>query len=231
MKKRPITTLFMLESLDGKISSGNTDELDADKDWCEIDGVKEGLHQYYEIEATTDYFSLNTGRVMEKIGVNDRKEYHNKIEVKFVIIDNKPHLNENGIDYICNWVEGLILVTTNKNHMAYSLTDKYENLDILYYEELDLTRLLEDLYSKYNAKRVTIQSGGNLNGLFLRNNLIDYVNIVIAPLLVGGKDVSTLIDGQAISHSEELNKLKALEIIECKQLDNSYIQLKYKVKK
>ena len=231
MKKRPITTLFMLESLDGKISSGNTDELDADKDWCEIDGVKEGLHQYYEIEATTDYFSLNTGRVMAKIGVNDRKEYHSKIEVKFVIIDNKPHLNENGIDYICNWVESLILVTTNKNHIAYSLTDKYDNLDILYYEELDLTRLLEDLYSKYNAEKVTIQSGGNLNGLFLRNNLIDYVNIVIAPLLVGGKDVSTLIDGEAISHSEELNKLKALELLECKQLDNSYIQLKYKVKR
>lgn len=221
----------MLESLDGKISSGNTDELDADKDWCEIDGVKEGLHQYYEIEATTDYFSLNTGRVMAKIGVNDRKECHNKVEVKFVIIDNKPHLNENGIDYICNWVESLILVTTNKNHIAYSLTDKYENLDILYYEELDLTRLLEDLYSKYNAERVTIQSGGNLNGLFLRNNLIDYVNIVIAPLLVGGKDVSTLIDGEAISYSEELNKLKALELLECKQLDNSYIQLKYKVKR
>ncbi len=231
MKKRPITTLFMLESLDGKISSGNTDELDADKDWCEIDGVKEGLHQYYEIEATTDYFSLNTGRVMAKIGVNDRKECHNKVEVKFVIIDNKPHLNENGIDYICNWVESLILVTTNKNHIAYSLTDKYDNLNILYYEELDLTRLLEDLYSKYNAERVTIQSGGNLNGLFLRNNLIDYVNIVIAPLLVGGKDVSTLIDGEAISHSEELNKLKALELLECKQLDNSYIQLKYKVKR
>ena len=221
----------MLESLDGKISSGNTDELDADKDWCEIDGVKEGLHQYYEIEATTDYFSLNTGRVMAKIGVNDRKECHNKVEVKFVIIDNKPHLNENGIDYICNWVESLILVTTNKNHIAYSLTDKYDNLDILYYEELDLTRLLEDLYSKYNAEKVTIQSGGNLNGLFLRNNLIDYVNIVIAPLLVGGKDVSTLIDGEAISHSEELNKLKALELLECKQLDNSYIQLKYKVKR
>ena len=221
----------MLESLDGKISSGNTDELDADKDWCEIEGVKEGLHQYYEIEATTDYFSLNTGRVMAKIGVNDRKEYHSKIEVKFVIIDNKPHLNENGIDYICNWVESLILVTTNKDHIAYSLTDKYDNLDILYYEELDLTKLLEDLSSKYNAERVTIQSGGSLNGLFLRNNLIDYVNIVIAPLLVGGKDVPTLIDGEAISNSEELNKLKALELIECNQLDNSYIQLKYKVKR
>ena len=120
---------------------------------------------------------------------------------------------------------------TTKNHIAYSLTDKYDNLDILYYEELDLTRLLEDLSSKYNAERVTIQSGGSLNGLFLRNNLIDYVNIVIAPLLVGGKDVPTLIDGEAISNSEELNKLKALELIECNQLDNSYVQLKYKVKK
>ena len=71
--------------------------------------------------------------------------------------------------------------------------------------------------SIYNAERLTIQSGGNLNGLFLRYNLIDYVNIVIAPLLVGSKDVSTLIDGEAINNLEELNKLKALELIECNQ--------------
>lgn len=231
MKKRPTTTLFMLESLDGKISSGNNDSLDADKDFCKIDGVKEGLHQYYEIESTTDYYSLNTGRVMEKIGVNNKSEYHNKVEVNFIIIDNKPHLNKNGIDYICHWVEKLILVTTNKNHIAYSLKDKYDNLDILFYEELDLKILLEDLYDEYNVDKLTIQSGGNLNGLFVRENLIDYVNIVIAPLLVGGKDVSTLVDGKAIESDTDLDKLRALELIECNKLDNSYVQLKYKVKK
>ena len=231
MKKRPTTTLFMLESLDGKISIGNNDSLDADKDFCRIDGVKEGLHQYYEIECTTDYYSLNTGRTMEKIGVNNKKEYHNKVEVNFIIIDNKPHLNENGIDYICHWVEKLILVTTNKNHVAYSLKNKYDNLDILFYEELDLKKLLEDLYSEYNVDKLTLQSGGNLNGLFVRENLIDYVNIVIAPLLVGGKDVSTLIDGKAIESDRELNKLRALELIECNKLEDSYVQLKYKVKK
>lgn len=37
--------------------------------------LRGGLHQYYEIEATTDIFSLNTSRVMAKIGVNDRTEY------------------------------------------------------------------------------------------------------------------------------------------------------------
>ena len=54
MSKRPITTLFMLESLDGKISTGNNDCFDVDKDFPRISGVKEGLHQYYEIEENTD---------------------------------------------------------------------------------------------------------------------------------------------------------------------------------
>ena len=229
MKEKPITTLFMLESLDGKISSGNNDNLDADKDWCQIDGVKEGLYQYYEIETTTDFYSLNTGRVMAKIGVNERTKYHDKIDCRFIIIDNKPHLNEKGIDYICHWVNKLILVTTNKNHVAYSLREKYDNLDILFYNDLDLKTLLTDMGKKYGAKAITIQSGGTLNGKFLRDNLIDYVNIVIAPLLVGGKDTSTLIDGESIISSKELGKLKALKLIECKQLDNSYIHLKYEV--
>ena len=51
---RPITTLFMLMSVDGKISTGAIDNLDVDKDFPKIAGVREGLHQYYEIEQTTD---------------------------------------------------------------------------------------------------------------------------------------------------------------------------------
>jgi len=224
---RPVTTLFMLESLDGKISTGASENLDVDKDFPKIDGVKEGLHQYYEIESKTDYFSLNTGRVMAKIGVNNKKEYHDKVDVIFVIIDNKPHLNENGIDYICHWAEKLILVTTNSNHPAFSL--EYDNLDILFYDELDLNKLLEDLYSKYNAERLTIQSGGSLNGLFVRNKLIDYVNIVMAPIIVGGSEVPTLVDGEAISGEDELNKLLPLELLECNKLEDSYVELKYRV--
>lgn len=229
MKKKPITTLFMLESLDGKISSGNSDNLDADKDWCKINGVNEGLHQYYETEATTDFYSLNTGRVMSKIGVNERTEYHDKVDCRFIIIDNKPHLNEKGIDYICYWVDRLVLVTTNKNHVAYLLQEKYDNLDILFYDLLDLSILLSDMKEKYSAETITIQSGGTLNGKFLRDNLIDYVNVIMSPLLVGGKDTSTLIDGEAITSFEDLNNVKALQLIECNQLENSYIQLKYKV--
>ena len=230
--RRPITSLFMLESLDGKISSGSSDNLDVDKDFCRIDGVKEGLHQYYELEQDTDIYSLNTGRVMAKIGVNDRKEYPEKMDaVTFVIIDNKPHLTEKGIDYLCHWVGRLLLVTTNKEHIAFDLQEKYDNLEIMYYETLDLVKLLEDLYSKYNVERLTIQSGGTLNSEFVRNKLIDFVNIVIAPIIVGGKDVATLVDGKSVTDESELNKLMPLRLLECNKLEDSYIQLKYEVLK
>ena len=70
MTDRPITTLFMLMSVDGMISTGASDNLDVDKDFPNIEGLKEGLHQYYEIEQTTDLWSFNTGRVQAKMGVN-----------------------------------------------------------------------------------------------------------------------------------------------------------------
>ena len=43
---RPITTLFMLMSVDGKISTGSNDSMDVDADYPKIGGLKEGLYQY-----------------------------------------------------------------------------------------------------------------------------------------------------------------------------------------
>lgn len=228
--ERPVTTLFMLESLDGKINSGNSDALDVDRDWKNIDGLKEGLQQYYDIESETDVFSLNTGRVMAKIGVNERENPPEKMNVMtFVIIDNAPHLNEKGVDYLCRWVGRLVLVTTNSEHPAFAMRENYDNLEILQYEKLDLSQVLHDVREKYGAERLTIQSGGSLNCQFLRDDLIDYVNIVVAPVLVGGRDTSTLIDGEAISSPEELDKIRPMKLIECKALNNSYVQLQYEV--
>ena len=227
---RPVTTLFMLESLDGKINSGNSDTLDVDRDWKNIDGLKEGLQQYYDIESETDVFSLNTGRVIAKIGVNERENPPEKMDVMtFVIIDNAPHLNEKGVDYMCRWVGRLIIVTTNPEHPAYNMRDSHDNLVVLGYEKLDMKQVLTDVREKFGAERLTIQSGGNFHGLFLREDLIDYVNIVIAPVLVGGRDTSTLIDGDAISSPEELDKIRPMKLIECKALNDSYVQLRYEV--
>lgn len=220
----------MLQSLDGKINSGNSDTLDVDKDWKEIDGLKEGLQQYYDIEQETDLFCLNTGRVMEKIGINERTDIPERIEgLTFVIVDNAPHMTASGLKYLATRGSKVIIVTTNKNHPAFEAQKDIPELNILCYDELNLEQMLCDIRGKYGAERLTIQSGGTLNGAFLRADLIDYVNIVIAPVLVGGKDTSTTIDGESISSPEELNKIRPMQLEECRALNDSYVQLKYKV--
>ena len=222
---RPVTTLFMLMSVDGKISTGASDSLDVDKDFPKIAGVKEGLHQYYEIEQTTDLWSLNSGRVQAKIGANT-EDMPQKTPVSFVIIDNK-HLTKHGIRYFCALSKQFVLVTSNKNHPAFEIQG--DNLHIIYQNELSLKDVLTKLKSEYSCEKITIQTGGTLNGLFLREKLIDYIDIVVAPVLIGGKDTSSLIDGKSLLSESELSQLGVLKLQECIVLESSYLRLRYEV--
>ena len=224
---RPITTLFMLMSVDGKISTGSTDNMDVDRDFPEMEGLKEGLHQYYEIEQTTDLWSFNTGRVQEKMGVNE-KPMPVKTPVSFVIFDN-AHLTEHGIRYFCELSKRFVLITTNREHPAFKV--KADNLEIIFQENFSLEQALVDLKEKYGCERLTVQSGGAMNGIFLRNGLFDFVDIIVAPVLVGGKNTSTLIDGDSITTKEELSKLGVLRLTSCEKLEASYLRLKYEVVK
>lgn len=222
---RPITTLFMLMSVDGKISTGSSDALDVDQDFAKIQGVKEGLHQYYELEQMTDLWSFNTGRVQKKMGVNE-KDFPSKSPVSFVLLDNH-HLTERGVRYMCAWAKTFVLITQNPMHPAFSLTE--ENLHIIRQDSLNLPDALRALEEAYGCKRLTIQSGGTLNGLFLRHKLFDYVDVVIAPILIGGKDTSTLIDGHSITSIDELNRLGVVRLEKCEVLKDSYLRLRYQV--
>ena len=89
---------------------------------------------------------------------------------------------------------------------------------------MSLSDALCELKQRFGCDRLTIQSGGRVNGLFLREKLIDYVDFVIAPLLVGGKTTTTAIDGEPIA---SLAELMPLQLIDCKALRDSYVRLRY----
>ena len=222
---RPVTTLFMLMSVDGKISTGATDELDVDQDFPRITGLREGLHQYYEIEQTTDLWSFNTGRVQDKMGAN-RLDMPDKTPVSFVLLDNR-RLNEHGVRYFCAKSRQFVLVTTNRNHPAFHV--KAENLHIIFQEKLSLAAVLTILKEQFGCDRLTVQSGGTVNGLFLREKLFDFVDVVVAPVLIGGKDTATLIDGRSLQAKDELDKLGILRLMEAVPLQDSYLRLRYQV--
>lgn len=223
--ERPITTLFMLMSVDGKISTGSTDNMDVDRDFPQISGVKEGLHQYYEIEQTTDLWSFNTGRVQAKMGINE-KEMPAKTPVSFVLMDNH-HLTEHGVRYFCALAKQAVIITSNASHPAFQVDE--DNLHIIIQEQPSLKEALHRLKKDFGCDRLTVQSGGTINGLFLRGKLLDYVDVVVAPVLIGGKDTSTLIDGISLTSKDELFQLGVLKLNDCSVLKDSYIRLRYEV--
>lgn len=56
-----------------------------------------------------------------------------------------------------------------------------------------------------------------------------WIYIIIAPVLIGGKDTSTLIDGKSLTEECELSKLGVVKLQECVVLENSYLRLRYEV--
>lgn len=228
---RPYTTLFLLQSLDGKISTGSGGERDFDQDLPTITNLKEGIGQYYALEQQTDLVSVNSGKTQAKVGVNRRDPALVKASpVSFVLIDNKPHLDIKGCEYFARKSKTFFLLTNNPQHPAFGLRGRYANIEILFYAgSIDFQNAFSRLNQEYGIDSMTIQTGGTLNSLFIRENLIDRVRIVIAPCLVGGKDTPSLMDGRSLQNAAELSLIKTLTLTSCKRLKDNYLLLEYDV--
>lgn len=214
-------------SVDGKISTGLSDKRDFDKDLPTIRAAARGLKQYYNLEQETDLFSLNTGKVMAKVGWNEQKPTIERLPVSFVIVDNKPHLTKVGVSNLLRRADKLYIVTTNANHPATEMNDK--RLEVLLFDGgIDFGELLRKLKEK-GADSLTIQSGGEMNSVLLRAGLIDELSIVIAPLAVGGRSTPTLIDGSSIQSKRDLGQIRPLQFVSMDTLSDSYLHLKYRV--
>lgn len=225
---RPETTLFLLMSVDGKISTGDTDERDFDRDLPNVDGVREGLHQYYDLEKQTDLFSLNTGRVLAKIGINERDDKPKQSSVSFIVIDNEPHLTVQGIEYLSKWLLGVLIVTTNPVHPAIHIA--CSNVMTLFYPDtIDFPDVFRRLTTEHEIEKLTVQSGGSLNTHLVRAGLIDHLSIVVAPVLIGGTLTPTLMDGESLRTLDDLGRIVTLRLVTSSGLEHSYLHLVYNV--
>jgi len=229
----PINKLFLLQSLDWKINpwnTGDTEKLSQGREFSKIKWLKEWIMQYYELEQNTDLHSLNTWRVMKKIWINNK---NTKIsiysEVSFIIIDSK-HLNKIWVKNLASRLKKLYIVTTNKNHPAFLLQKDFENIEILFYEnKIDFTDMMQKLKQNYKIDKITIQSWWTLNSILFRENLIQKISIVIAPVIIWWKDTPTLVDWESITSIEEIEKLKVLKLKNLEKLKHSYLHLEYDV--
>jgi riboflavin biosynthesis pyrimidine reductase len=93
--------------------------------------------------------------------------------------------------------------------------------------KVDLPKMLEKVKTQLKVNTIATSSGGKLSGALIRASLLDEVNILLSPLVIGGYTVPTLFaspepDWPAI----QPNKLKLLEV---KNFMNDKLWLRYQV--
>ncbi len=226
----PETTLFMLMSVDGKISTGLGNSFDVDKDFPKISGLKEGLQQYYDLEQETDLWSLVTGKTMAKIGANSGKLYLAKVPNLHRVILGIRELNLTGARLLANQTDKIHFICKDENECALikKSLNGYDNYTVNaftnYKNPLSYLKFLKSI----GCNELTVQSGGTVNGAFLNNHAFDHIHIVVAPALIGGKNTPTLIDGP--DHISGLDHINVMKLRYAKVLSNSYLDLFYDVR-
>lgn len=221
---RPITTLFMLQSIDGKISFGGCTKLSFNRQIQLLEHTSVGLYQYYEENNKINTWILSNGNMLSKLGWN-RNKLDKVKSGTIVIIDNLGDLTKCGLYNLSQCYEKLIVLTDS----PWADTD-IKNVDIICYPYgIVLSEVLFMLYNKYGCTNLTIQCDGTLNSLFMRNGLIDNINIIVAPIIVGGINTPTIIDGRTCTcESDIMEYVKEYSLTKVNVLKESYVQMLYK---
>jgi riboflavin biosynthesis pyrimidine reductase len=91
---------------------------------------------------------------------------------------------------------------------------------------IDLSLALHKLY-EMGFRKLGLSGGGTLNGAFLRQGLVDEINLVMAPLAVGGTSTPSLFDSEDL---KGLDGAAKLELIDLQRVGNGSVWVRYNVK-
>lgn len=219
----PYTTLFMMTSVDGKISTGRVNERDFDKD---LPQMVSGLDYYYAIEKTTDYWSMISGYTSAKLGANEGEYPASFNDCGHIVIDSR-RLIDDGVRSICSKCREVILVTDG----LYSYRRGCESIDNLRIARVpSLKNILHIWLYLYEmgVRAITVQTGGTINAAILRAGCIHRLDLFQVPVVVCGKTTSTLADGADNTTLEDLCKCATLKLLSAVPYDDC-VRLRYEV--
>jgi 2,5-diamino-6-(ribosylamino)-4(3H)-pyrimidinone 5'-phosphate reductase len=169
----------------------------------------------------TDLKKDNTAKIRSKNSKNPIR----------VIIDSRARIPlKSKIVKTADQVETIIAVTNDapksklkelsKQGLKITVIDK----DSKTKEKVDLKKLLKVLENE-SISTILVEGGGEVNWSFIENNIFDELIITIAPIIIGGKDATTLVDGKGY---EVIKKSPKLVLMKMQKKNTGEITLYYK---
>ncbi|MBN2503126.1 MAG: RibD family protein [Anaerolineales bacterium] len=149
---------------------------------------------------------------------------------KLAIVDSKGQIDRYHLIKKQPWWQDVITLcsaATPKSHLAY-LEEQGVEYILAGEDQVDLAAALQVLNERYGVKVVRVDSGGILNGVLLRAGLVDEVNVVIGPELVGGSSPRSLFVAPDLTSAEGVIPLQLTHVEEFK---GGFVWLRYTIDK
>ena len=106
---------------------------------------------------------------------------------------------------------------------------RLRELDIGYFvvgnAQVDLREALVRIREVFRADRVVLDSGGTMNAALLRQGLVDTLDVVTLPGLVGGSGTPSIMDGPQLAWDDLPIRLRLLD----SRVDQGAIRTRYRV--
>lgn len=108
------------------------------------------------------------------------------------------------------------------------LDERFIKYMVIGYEKVNLGIALEEIYIQFGVKSLRVDSGGRLNGVLLKDDLVDEVYVLVHPAMVGGTSPNSIYIAPDLTSTERVLDLKLLKM---EKLKNEIILLQYRIMK
>lgn len=186
----------MMTSVDGRIDCSMTSKL-------------QGVNEYYNTLNELNAPSTLSGRVTAELEMALPGKFKSKINEIYGKENFSKKQDAKGYEIIVD-TNGTLLwekeTNCDKPHLI--ITSEQVHKDYLEYldslniswivcgkEKIDLKKTMKILSKEFNIARLAIVGGGNINGAFLGEGLIDEISILIGPGIDGRNGMTAVFDG------------------------------------
>lgn len=188
-------------SIDGKISTRKNDSAISSK----LDLVR-----VHKLRSTVDGIMIGISTVLgDDPMLNVRYSTTATKNPTRIIIDSKARIPLNSrIIESSNKIQTIIAVTHNASSRKIKEIQK-RGAQVLVYGngKVNLRNLFQQL-EKMGLKKIIVEGGGEINWSVLKLGLVNELVVTISPVVIGGRDAKTLVEGKGFTNISDGIKMK-----------------------
>jgi len=201
-KVKPYITVKSAVSLDGKIATSK-----GDSKWITNNKSRDFVHK---TRTEYDAILVGTNTVLKD---NPLLSSHNKGKNPVRIILDEKLATPSDYKIINSKIPTIIFYDENiKDIQVYFLKDFVKLMPVDFKSAKQDFNVIIDKLHNMSLKRIFVEGGGEINASVLKTGKVNEIMLFTAPLIVGGRNAKTFVEGDGCDYIKDSLKLKDITI-------------------